>query len=740
MLRSIVHCQKASGRKTGKVFLYEGGNGMHKLTILFCFAFAIFWMQADMALAQEEETSGKETPRVELPEVTVKGEKDEKTNDTSEITPEEVIRPRIGVSLENILQDAPGIDMTRRSFSGSQSHKVYLRGFEEKQFLVTMDGRSLYGSGVMGGYYVDWSSLLLDDVERVEVIRGARSAKYGNTLGGVINVITREQTAEPKLFLKSTLASFNTESFIGRHSIGTGPWRFSLATTLFSSDGYLRNNYSVREGVGTKLAYVYANKSSVGFRFWRVSGETGFPVKNAPGETYYDPDYPFSDEATLAGPGIRFVGGNLTWGDGTYMQDTRDQLDLSWEHAYNKLLRSKTVVFLTDQVRIEKFFSISLPYQVILERHAEPESDTWGWRSDWTYKPDKHKLEFGAEGHYLGYKSSDTVYYDPAYLVAPPDNSDANKQQRPVKRTAAYIQDKWRAIEKLDIHLGLRFDQYWTRNEASGRENKIDKGYLSPKLGATYRGLWKGGELGSYVSHAYRFPTAPESYWYVGGYQPPDRDKLKPEQAIQYELELAHKWSKKNKVFLCGYYYEVKDYLRWIFGYKPSRVVYNIDNVKFYGIELGGKWEVANKFYLSCNYTYQQTRKKGDILDMSNDLLDELGELPENKANLGFHCQLDEKTKAGFSARYRDHRKVITGNQAMTGASELMKLDSSFTMDAVFEYMLGTDSSVKKKPEKKKTTGKLVVAIENLTKEQYEETVGFPMPGRTLAFSLILDF
>ncbi len=714
---------------------------MQKLLAVLGASLMILCTGRNTLFAQEDAAPKKETPQVQLPEVTVKGEKEETTTNTSEVTPDKVIRPRIGISLENILQDTPGIDLTRRSYSGSQSHKVHLRGFSESRFLVTMNGRSLYGSGVMGGYYIDWSSLLLDDVERVEIIRGARSAKYGNTLGGVINIVTREQTKEPRLLLKPTLASFNTESLMGRYGVGTGPWRFSLATTLFSSDGYLRNNYSVREGIGAKLAYFYAEKSSVGFRFWRVSGETGFPVANILGDPYCDPDYPLADGATLAGPGIRFVGGALTWGDSTFMKDTRDQMDFTSEHKFSESLNAKTVVFLNSQVRKEKFFSISVPYLLILERHAEPESDTWGWRSDWTYKPAKHKLEFGAEGHYLGYKNSDTEYYDPAYLVWPPDNTDANKQRRPVKRNAAYLQDKWRAVDNMVFHIGLRLDQYWAHNEASGRENRINKRYLSPKIGATYYGLWKGGEVGAYLSHAYRFPTAPETYWYVAGYQPAGRGKLLPEHALQYELELAHKWSDRNKIFLCGYHYYVTDYLQTIFGYSPSRVVYNINRVRLYGVEVGGNWEAAHKVQLSCSYTFQRTRKKGDILDMANSLLGELGELPKNKVNLSLHYHLDKNSRAGLSAHYRDHRKLITGNQATPGASELVRLHSYITVDAVFEYRLGPDNTGKKdKPETKNVAGKLVVAIENLTNEKYEESVGFPMPGRTLAVSLMLEF
>ena len=126
---------------------------------------------------------------------------------------------------------------------------------------------------------------------------------------------------------------------------------------------------------------------------------------------------------------------------------------------------------------------------------------------------------------------------------------------------------------------------------------------------------------------------------------------------------------------------------------------------------------------------------------MGNDLLDELGELPRNKANLSFYYQFDDRTRAGFSVRYRDQRKVITGNQAMAGASALVRLDSYITVDALLEYRLGPDDR-KEKDESgtKRVNSKLAVAIENLTDEDYEESAGFPMPGRTLAVSLTLEF
>jgi len=89
------------------------------------------------------------------------------------------------------LDNSAGIDLKRISPGGDHGSAVTIRGFDESRCLILLDGRPLNAAGVYGGDYVDWSSLSTEDIERIEVIRGAKSAVYGNTLGGVVNIITR---------------------------------------------------------------------------------------------------------------------------------------------------------------------------------------------------------------------------------------------------------------------------------------------------------------------------------------------------------------------------------------------------------------------------------------------------------------------------------------------------------------------------------------------------------------------
>ena len=87
---------------------------------------------------------------------------------------------------------------------------------------VMIDGRSVYFPIIAA---VDWTSLglHLDDIERIEVIRGSNSATFGsNAFMGAINIITRHPATEPTFALQSTLGSLDTQLYHARFS-GTHP-------------------------------------------------------------------------------------------------------------------------------------------------------------------------------------------------------------------------------------------------------------------------------------------------------------------------------------------------------------------------------------------------------------------------------------------------------------------------------------------------------------------------------------
>ena len=103
----------------------------------------------------------------------------------------EEIRRSGATSLPELLRTVPGVQVSR--IDGSR-YAVSIRGFSSRysgKLLVLQDGRTLY-SPLFSGTYWEAQDVLLEDVERVEVIRGSGGTLWGaNAVNGVINIITR---------------------------------------------------------------------------------------------------------------------------------------------------------------------------------------------------------------------------------------------------------------------------------------------------------------------------------------------------------------------------------------------------------------------------------------------------------------------------------------------------------------------------------------------------------------------
>jgi iron complex outermembrane recepter protein len=106
------------------------------------------------------------------------------------ITPE-MIRRSGATSIPEALRMAPGLDVARIN---SNTWAISARGFNglfANKLLVLMDGRTLY-SPIDSGVYWDVQDYVLEDIERIEVIRGPGGTLWGaNAVNGVINIITK---------------------------------------------------------------------------------------------------------------------------------------------------------------------------------------------------------------------------------------------------------------------------------------------------------------------------------------------------------------------------------------------------------------------------------------------------------------------------------------------------------------------------------------------------------------------
>ena len=103
----------------------------------------------------------------------------------------EEIRRSGATSLPELLRTVPGVQVSRIDAS---RYAVSIRGFSNRysgKVLVLQDGRSLYNP-LFAGTYWEVQDTLLEDIERIEVIRGSGGTLWGaNAVNGVINIITR---------------------------------------------------------------------------------------------------------------------------------------------------------------------------------------------------------------------------------------------------------------------------------------------------------------------------------------------------------------------------------------------------------------------------------------------------------------------------------------------------------------------------------------------------------------------
>lgn len=112
------------------------------------------------------------------------------------VVTEEEIRRSGALSIPEALRNIPGVEVARVD---SRQYAITARGFNgtvANKLLVLMDGRSLY-TPLFSGVFWDAQDTLMEDVSRIEVIRGPGATIWGaNAVNGVINIITKpaEQT------------------------------------------------------------------------------------------------------------------------------------------------------------------------------------------------------------------------------------------------------------------------------------------------------------------------------------------------------------------------------------------------------------------------------------------------------------------------------------------------------------------------------------------------------------------
>ena len=179
---------------------------------------------------------------------------------TTVITQKDIRESQIA-DLPNLLRREAGFEFTQNGGIGSATG-IFLRGGAGTQVLVLIDGVRV-GSTTLGTTQIE--GIMLDQVERVEVVRGNVSALYGaGAIGGVIQVFTKQGDGPPRAEAQLMLGDRGTSRASAGYRGSSGDTRFNFNVTRFETAGF--------SAIDPKLA-PRANPDNDGYRNLSFSGQ-----------------------------------------------------------------------------------------------------------------------------------------------------------------------------------------------------------------------------------------------------------------------------------------------------------------------------------------------------------------------------------------------------------------------------------------------------------------------------------
>ncbi|MBR2629219.1 MAG: TonB-dependent receptor [Alistipes sp.] len=461
-------------------------------------------------------------------------------------------------NISDLLQtELPGIEF---SYSMNQQTSLNMSGFGGNSVLFLVDGERLAGETLDN---VDYSRLNMDNVQRIEIVKGAASSLYGsNAVGGVVNIISRESQEPWSVNINGRYGAHNEQRYGG--SVGFNAGRFNSMTNVqyTSIDAIDLSKGTDNEEVGD-YSMIYGN-STLNIKERLIYT----PIDNL--KFTARAGYFFRERNSSESQKERYR--SFTGGlKGNYNITDKDDLEL----AYSFDQYDKSDYLVLNDLDVRDYSNVQHTLRALYNH---------------TFA-DKHILTVGGDymrDYLMSYQFTDGGSY--------------------IQHTAdAFAQFDWNPHKKFNLIAGLRFDYF--------SEAKLS--HLSPKLGLMYK-LRNCSLRGSYAG-GFRAPTLKEMHmnFYMGNifmiYGNPD---LKPESS--HNLSLSAEYMKGNhNLTVTGFYNIVDNRITTAWNQALGGQVYtNMSRLQVMGVDANasGKYRCGISWRLSYAYTYEHIKKGEPML------------------------------------------------------------------------------------------------------------------------------
>ncbi len=548
-------------------------------------------------------------------------------------------------TLVDVLKIVPGFDVSMNNIG---NRNITVRGMEfstSQRVKLLIDGHSV-NDPWDGGAMNTFNDLVVENIKRVEAIRGPGSALYGkNAFVGVVNVVTKDTEDIDGFQWTLSGGSFDTQNYNMLLAKEYGDIKISGFFDWFDTEGFSRT-------IEQDTIFMKPFSMSPG-RSQNEKEKTDLNLKLSYKNLEFKGKY-------MKKRREGYIGINSVLNDESMLKETYIFGELVYKLSLVERLGMISKVYY-DQYNNDSFHeafpdgytdSFARVYPSGFEGLTGTKHRTIGFDNQFNYDVfDGNRLTLGFQYEWINQNDVRSTKYtfDPSALFGPISPPRSFSHTFPFTRDGAtrqiwsiYLQNEWSITDDLDLTVGVRHDQF-TRFG----------GTTNPRFGLVWRFI-EDAHLKFLFATAFRAPNFSEMFLLN---QPviEGNTNLDPEKINTYEFEIGYNFTKRISGRLDFFFNRARDLIELTPQTGSSlRKYQNRSGARIKGVEAEIRAAFGGNNYAYANYTYQDAEDTGNR--------ERLPDVPVHKANFGINMGLWKYANAHLNTFITGRRPRESGD------------------------------------------------------------------------------